>query len=314
MPTLTLAHSPDSDDLVMWWPLCGMTHEDGTPIEGPLGKPALDTRGFVFKPMPEDVEVLNRRAIETGDLDITAISAHTYPHIKDRYQITDCGGSFGEGYGPKVVARADDNRFIREIPVEALLMDDMTIAVPGRKTTAFLTLSLMLRAIDPSRTMRTIEMPFYEIIGAVQNGNTDAGLLIHEAQLTFENAGLRKLTDLGEWWGGTTSMPLPLGLNVIKRDLDTRFGAGTCAKLSKLLSDSVEYAITHEAESREFLRIRGEGRPEWNDDALVKQYLAMYVSPLTRSMGEKGRTALGQLLSKGHEAGLCPDPGSIDVI
>lgn len=314
MPTLTLAHSPDSDDLVMWWPLCGMTHEDGTPIEGPLGKPALDTRGFVFEPMPEDVEVLNRRAIETGDLDITAISAHTYPHIKDRYQITDCGGSFGESYGPRVVARADDERFIRELPVESLLMDDMTIAVPGRKTTAFLTLSLMLRAIDPSRTMRAVEMPFAEIIGAVQGGKADAGLLIHEAQLTFEEAGLRKLADLGEWWNSTTQMPLPLGLNVIRRDLDDRYGSGTCAKLAGLLSESVEYAITHEAESREFLRIRGEGRPEWNDDALVKKYLAMYVSPLTRSMGEKGRTALGQLLGKGHEAGLCPDPGSIDVI
>lgn len=314
MPTLTLAHSPDSDDLVMWWPLCGMTHEDGTPIEGALGKPALDTRGFVFEPMPEDVEVLNRRAIETGDLDITAISAHTYPHIKDRYQITDCGGSFGESYGPRVVARVDDERFIRELPVEALLMDDITIAVPGRKTTAFLTLSLMLRAIEPARTMRAVEMPFAEIIGAVQGGKADAGLLIHEAQLTFEDAGLRKLADLGEWWNSTTQMPLPLGLNVIRRDLDARYGAGTCAKLAGLLSESVEYAIAHEAESREFLRIRGEGRPEWSDDALVKQYLAMYVSPLTRSMGEKGRTALGQLLSKGHEAGLCPDPGSIDVI
>lgn len=314
MPTLTLAHSPDSDDLVMWWPLCGMTHEDATPIEGPLGKPALNTQGFTFKPLPEDVEALNKRAIESADLDITAISAHTYPHIKHNYQITDCGGSFGESYGPKVVARADDNRFIREIPVEALLDDNITIAVPGRKTTAFLTLSLMLRAIDPARTMRTIEMPFFEIIGAVQEGKADAGLLIHEAQLTFEDAGLRKLADLGEWWGSTTHMPLPLGLNVIKRDLDERFGAGTCAKLSKLLSESVEYAITHEAESREFLRIRGEGRPEWNDDALVRKYLSMYVSPLTRSMGDKGRAALKHLLTEGHKAGLCPDPGPIDIL
>ena len=109
-------------------------------------------------------------------------------------------------------------------------------------------------------------------------------------------------------------MPLPLGLNVIRRDLDTRFGEGTCERLSKLLSESVEYAITHEAESREFLRIRGEGRPEWNDDALVKKYLAMYVSPLTRSMGDKGRSALHHLLTEGHKAGLCPDPGTIDVI
>jgi len=289
-----------------------MTHEDGTPIAGPLGKPALSTQGFTFKPLPEDVEALNRRAIEKADLDITAISAHTYPHIKDRYQITDCGGSFGESYGPKVVARADNERF--KPGIGALLDGKITIAVPGRKTTAFLTLSLMLRAIDPARKMHTVEMPFYEIIGAVQEGKADAGLLIHEAQLTFEDAGLRKLADLGEWWGSSSHMPLPLGLNVIKRDLDTRFGVGTCAKLSKLLSDSVEYAITHEAESREFLRIRGEGRPEWNDDALVKKYLSMYVSPLTRSMGDKGRSALKHLLTEGHKAGLCPDPGQIDVI
>lgn len=314
MPTLTLAHSPDSDDLVMWWPLCGMTHEDGSPIDGPLGKPSIDTQGFTFTPMGEDVEALNRRTIEHADLDVTAISAHTYPHIKHNYQITDCGGSFGEHYGPKVVARADDERFIREIPVEALLNDGITIAVPGRKTTAFLTLSLMLRAIDPARTMRAIEMPFAEIIGAVQSGAADAGLLIHEAQLTFEDASLRMLADLGQWWGSTTNLPLPLGLNVIKRDLDTRFGQGTCATLSKLLSQSVEYALAHEHESRDFLRLRSEGRPEWHDDALVTKYLSMYVSPLTRSMGQQGRAALKRLLSEGFRAGLCPDPGEIDVI
>lgn len=314
MPELTLAHSPDSDDLVMWWPICGMTNENGSPIDGPLGKPAIDTGGFTFTPIAEDVEVLNKRAIERADLDITAISAHTYPHIKDRYQITDCGGSFGEGYGPKVVVRADDERFIRETPVEALLGEDVTVAVPGTHTSAFLTLSLMLRELDDSRTMRVQEMPFHEIIERVQSGKADAGLLIHEAQLTFEDAGLRRIADVGEWWGSARNLPLPLGLNVIKRDLDKRFGEGSAARISDILSASVVYAVEHEAESREFLRRRAGDRPEWHDDELVKKYLSMYVSPLTRSMGQKGRDALERLLGEGSRAGLCPDSGAIDVI
>lgn len=312
MPELTLAHSPDSDDLVMWWPLCGMTHADGTPVSGDAGRPAIETGGFTFRPMAEDVEALNRRAIERGDLDITAVSAHTYPHIRDRYRITDCGGSFGEGYGPKVVCRAGDARFAGG--ARALLDEGMTIAVPGRRTTAFLTLSLLLREIDPSRQVRSVEMPFHEVIGAVQRGEADAGLLIHEAQLTFGEAGLMKLADLGEWWQGFAGGPLPLGLNVIRRDLDERYGAGTCGRLSGLLSASVEYAVAHEAESRAFLRLRGEGRPEWNDEALVKKYLSMYVSPLTRSMGERGRAALARLLGEGFRAGLSPDPGALDVV
>lgn len=312
MHELTLAHSPDSDDLVMWWPICGMTYEDGSPVEGELGKPAIDTGGFVFRPMGEDVEVLNRRAIEAGDLDITAISAHTYPHIKDQYQITDCGGSFGEGYGPKVVVRQGDDRF--DSGAAGLLGDGIRVAVPGTKTTAFLTLSILLREIDPAKKMDVVVMPFHEIIAAVQRGDVDAGLLIHEAQLTFEEAGLHKIVDLGEWWGEARGGALPLGLNVIKRDLDDRFGAGACAKVAKILSESVEYAVAHEAESREFLKLRGGDRPEWSDDALVKKYLSMYVSGLTRSMGDAGASALGRLLGEGAEAGLCPAPGEIDVI
>lgn len=312
MPELTLAHSPDSDDLVMWWPLCGMTDVDGTPISGNLGRPSIDTGGFTFRPMAEDVEALNRRAVERGDLDITAISAHTYPHIRGKYQITDCGGSFGEGYGPKVVCRSGDQRFGRG--AGALLDEGMTIAVPGKRTTAFLTLSLMLRKIDPWRSVRAVEMPFHGVIGAVQRGETDAGLLIHEAQLTFADEGLVKLADLGEWWQGYAGEPLPLGLNVIRRDLDERFGMGTCGRVSGLLNASVAYAVAHEEQSRAFLRLRGEGRPEWNDEALVKKYLSMYVSPLTRSMGERGRAALERLLGEGFRAGLSPDPGELDVI
>ncbi|MEL7483137.1 MAG: MqnA/MqnD/SBP family protein [Planctomycetota bacterium] len=314
MPELTLAHSPDSDDLVMWWPICGMTDEAGKPIAGALGEPAIDTGDLTFKPMAEDVEKLNQRAHEVGDLDITAISAHTYPHVKDIYRITACGGSFGEGYGPKVVCRADDARFDEgEAPLAKLLEIGHSIAVPGRMTTAFLTLSILLRGIDADKKMTPVPMLFSDIIGAVQREEVAAGLLIHEAQLTFEEVGLKKLVDLGDWWGRERGGPLPLGLNVIRRDLDDRVEGG-CKRVAKLLSASVEHAVTHIDRSKEFLRMRGGDRPEWSDDALVEKYLSMYVSGLTRDMGEAGVAALTKLLTEGAEAGLCPEPGAIDVV
>ncbi|MEM8757284.1 MAG: MqnA/MqnD/SBP family protein [Planctomycetota bacterium] len=312
--TLSLAHSPDSDDLVMWWPLCGMTDADGNPVPGSDGEPAIDTGGIVFTPMAEDVEALNRRAHEAGDLDITAISAHTYPHVKETYRITRCGGSFGEGYGPKVVVRKDDPRFADgEASIGKLLEIGHSIAVPGRMTTAFLVLSILLREMDAEKRMTPVPMPFFEVIGAVQREEVAAGLLIHEAQLTFEDEGLLKLVDLGQWWESNRGGPLPLGLNVIKRDLDDRVEGG-CERVSRLLSASVEHALKHIDKSKAFLRMRGGDRPEWNDDALVEKYLGMYVSGLTRDMGEAGAAALTKLLEEGAAAGLCPEPGVIDVV
>jgi 1,4-dihydroxy-6-naphthoate synthase len=314
MIEITLAHSPDSDDLVMWWPLCGMTDNAGGPFPGAMGRPVIDAGGLVFRPIAEDVETLNRRAHERGDLDITAISAHTYPYVKDHYRITRCGGSFGEGYGPKVVVRADDRRFDAGEPALARLLEPgHSIAVPGRKTTAFLVLTMLLREINPSRRMTAVPMPFGEIIGAVRREEVAAGLLIHEAQLTHESFGLRRLVDLGAWWQATRAGPLPLGLNVIRRDLDGRVEGG-CERVASLLAASVAYAVAHPSESREFLRLRGKDRPEWSDDALVARYLSMYVSDLTRDMGEHGRTAIERLLRAGADAGLCPEPGEIDVL
>ena len=311
---LTLAHSPDSDDLVMWWPLCGMTDATGKPVPGELGRPAIDTGGIVFTPIAEDVEKLNRRAHESGDLDITAISAHTYPHVKDTYRVTRCGGSFGEGYGPKVVVRADDPRFAEgERSIARLLEIGHSIAVPGRMTTAYLTLSILLRGIDPERAMTPVPMLFSEVIGAVLREEVAAGLLIHEAQLTFDQVGLKKLVDLGAWWGTNRGGPLPLGLNVIRRDLDDRVDGG-CERIASLLSASVEHAVNNLEMSKEFLRMRGGDRPEWNDDALVERYLSMYVSKLTRDMGDTGLAALTKLLNEGAEAGLCPEPGVIDAV
>ena len=296
MPELTLAHSPDADDMVMWWPLLGES-------------PAIDTGGFVFRSNPEDVERLNRLAItDAAPYDITAISAHAYPHCRSRYAVTACGGSFGEGYGPKLVMRGDSPLAGASVEHLAGRAMGLTVAVPGVHTTAFLTLSLAIGRFGHR------ELPFQEIIGAVSRGEVDAGLVIHEAQLTFGDAGLVAALDLGAWWHKTRGLPLPLGLNVVRRDLDERFGEGTMGRVSGVLSASVRHAVEHPHESREFLRARADDRPEWNDDALLERYLSMYVSGLTLDMGEPGREALRALLAEAHEKGLCPDPGPIDVV
>jgi len=305
---LTLAHSPDSDDLVMWWPLVGISG----PGKVPTG-PAIDTGGFTFSLEARDVEELNK--IVTGGAttyDITAISAGAYPRVKDTYRITACGASFGEGYGPRVVVRQDsplrDRGDIR----------GKRVAVPGVHTSALLTLTLLMGGRDTDghveRGFEIEEMLFSQIPNAVAAGRVDAGLLIHEAQLTFEGSGLRLLADLGQWWGDEVGGPLPLGLNVVRRGLDHEHGAGTVERLARVLSRSVCHAIEHKADSRRYLKLNRGDRAEWDDDALLDKYLEMYVSPMTLDMGEKGVRAISELLTRGCRAGLCPDPGDIDAV
>lgn len=313
MVELSLAHSPDSDDMVMWWPLTGIQGPSGVAVDGPEGRPAIDTGQFTFRTVADDVQRLNRRAIDIGDFDITAVSAHTYPHIRSRYAITSCGASMGEGYGPKLVVRNASYAttlpdLLRDLPENDGAVAGGAIAIPGRQTTAYLTLRLLAGRPFPIR-----EMLFSEIPGAVSRGEVVAGLLIHEAQLSFASLGLRPLVDVGEAWFGRTGLPLPLGLNVIRRDLDSRFGQGTVARVAQLLSASVRFAVAHPVASRRMLLLHSGDRPEWRDDELVRRYLAMYVSPLTMDMGERGRTALATLLGEGFRAGLCPDPGEIDL-
>lgn len=303
---ITLAHSPDADDMVMWWPLTGMRRPDGSPEPGNLGKPAIDTGGLEFRTIADDVQRLNRRAIEVADYDVTAVSAHAYPYIADRYAITACGSSFGEGYGPKVVVRADaDAADLSALPVS----DSQPLAIPGRHTTAFLTLRIL-----SGWDMPVHEMLFSQIPEAVVSGECGAGLLIHEAQLTFADMGLKPIADLGALWKERTGLALPLGLNVIRRDLDARHGAGTIGKVVRLLDASIRYAVERADLSQHFLLLHAAKRPEWRDPDLVKKYLSMYVSGMTLDMGQAGREALVRLLGEGHRLGLCPDPGSIDVL
>ncbi len=321
--TLRLAHSPDSDDMVMWWPLVGL---DGA-------GPVIDTGRFRFELVARDVEELNKLAVDQsrgrehavsdspespgahargsdeGDgYDITAISCAAYPAIADRWAITRCGGSFGEGYGPRIVVREDS---------DLRTPDDLRnkrVIVPGVNTSAFLAMSVMLGSTADARGFEVIEMLFSEIPGAIARGEADAGVLIHEAQLTFAEMGLRELANLGAWWATTTDLPLPLGLNVVRRDLDDRFGVGSVETVSRILDASVRHAVSNPADSRAHLRANKGDRIEWDDDALLDEYLRMYVSGLTIDMGDRGRTAIAELLGRGARAGLCTPVGEIDVV
>jgi len=231
--------------------------------------------------------------------DVTAISAHAYARCAGMYRMTSCGGSFGEGYGPKVVVRARAG----DRSLDALR--GKHVAVPGVNTTAFLVLSLMLGA----RTFDAIEMPFAEIPGAVANGEVAAGVLIHEAQLLLEQYDLTPLADLGAWWDEHAATPLPLGLNVVRRDLEERLGPGACERVTRVLARSIRHCREHAGESRAFLRARAGERGEWADDGLVERYLAMYVSDLTVEMGERGRGGGVAAAGGGGGGGAVPRSG-----
>lgn len=314
-PTLTLAHSPDPDDAFMWWPLTGMVSPSGEPLSGQRGRPALDTGGITFRAVPADIETLNRRAAGAADLDITALSARAYADAAARYVVTSCGASFGDGYGPKVVAKRES-----KLRCDGCLRGQRpTIAVPGMRTTAYLVLSLMLGR-DAARAAeaegRIVEMPFDQIIGAVSTGKADAGLIIHEGQLTYTDAGLRLIVDVGAWWKEETGLPLPLGLNAVRRDLDERFGAGTLRRVAGLLSESVKYAMAHRPQSIDYamtFAMANKGGGAISRER-VEKFVDMYVNRWTVDMGEQGREAVRRLLAAGAAAGLCPAVGNVETV
>lgn len=308
---ITLAHSPDADDAFMWWPLTGKVDaraRDDRGVAPALTAPVLDTGRFRFLAVPADIEALNRRAVAQADLDITAMSMHTYPHAKGAYALTACGGSMGDGYGPKVVCRRADLPADPDAAGERLRTGDWSIAIPGARTTAFLTLSLMLGA---GARVRPIEMPFDRIIPAVAAGEADAGLVIHDGQLTFADAGLALIADLGRWWKGHTGgLPLPLGANAVRRDLDSRYSPGAIPEVVTLLERSIAHALAHREESLAYaLAFAPDARPDQ-----VDTFVEMYVNDLTIDAGERGQAAIQRLLTEGARAGLCPDPGTIALI
>ncbi|CAG0958932.1 1,4-dihydroxy-6-naphthoate synthase [Phycisphaerales bacterium] len=319
--SLTLAHSGDPDDAFMWWPITGKVnpavtaHGPGFSAFSVSAHRAIATGRFLFIPIPGDIAEFNRLAAGVAPYDITALSVRAYADVSDRYVITACGSSFGEGYGPKVVTRVNSS-----VRCEGCLArPDVRIAVPGLRTSAFLTLGLMLGADVARRPGKYVELPFDRIIPAVVKGEVDAGLVIHEGQVMFGEAGLREVVDLGAWWQETRGVPLPLGINAVKRDLDARFGSGTVAAVSRLLRASLDHALTNRDESVEYtmpyarLNAKNAGLPEPSRE-IVEKYLDMYVTPLTVDMGEVGRRAISRLFEDGAAAGLCPRVERLDVV
>lgn len=302
MPVLTLAHSPDPDDVFMWWPITGMIDpRDHARVVRP---PAIETGDLRFTALPADIDVLNRRAVQVGDLDITALSMNAYAHVAARYQLTSMGASMGDGYGPKVVAKLGAST--RDL--DALRDPGSLIAVPGTRTTAFLLLSMMLGA----GSFRYVEMAFDQILPAVAEGRAGvtAGLLIHQSQLTFADLGLVQLADTGAWWRAHTGLPLPLGGNAVRRDLDQRHAPGTTARVVRLLDRSVRYALAHRDES---VRYCMGFAPEISREQ-AERYIEMYVSDLTLDAGAAGEAAITRLLGEGVRLGICPDPGPVRLL
>jgi 1,4-dihydroxy-6-naphthoate synthase len=272
---IRLGHSPDPDDAFMFWALT---------------TDLVDQRGFEFEQVLQDIQTLNAWALE-GRLDVTAISLASYPLVQDTYALLPHGASIGSGYGPVVVARE---------PLELDDLDGYEIAVPGAMTTAFLTLRLVLG------DFRYREVPFERIPEEVASGAADVGLLIHEGQLTFEDHGLHRVLDLGEWWLLETGLPLPLGVNVARRAL----GESRLHDLSVVLREAIQCGLDHRAEALDYALDFGRGI----DAAVADRFVSMYVNELTQDYGDEGRKAVQELLSRGEAMGAWPAPVRLDFI
>jgi 1,4-dihydroxy-6-naphthoate synthase len=277
---IRIGHSPDPDDAFMFYALA----EELIPMDG-----------FRVEHVLRDIETLNRWALE-GRLEVTAISVHAYAHLADRYRLLPHGASMGERYGPMVVVREDST-------VEPSDLTRVRVAVPGTWTSAFLELQLAAGRIDDP-----LIVPFDEILDVVEAGTADAGLVIHEGQLTYRTQGLRSILDLGEWWDGLTGgLPLPLGANAVRRDVGDD---EVMARLSRLLRNSIAYALEHRQPALAHAERFGRGL----DRELADRFVGMYVNDRTLDYGEDGRAAVVELLRRGHEAGLVPGPVPVDWI
>lgn len=249
-----------------------------------LAADKIDTQGLTFKHVIQDIETLNRRAMN-AELDVTAVSIHAYAYLLDQYALLTSGASMGDDYGPLVISRK---------PMSIDELRRATIAVPGLMTTAYLTLRLCLGDVN------TVVVPFDQIMDAVERGDVDAGLLIHEGQLTYEARGFNKVIDLGEWWMSETNLPLPLGGNAIRKSL----GPELIAKVSDLLRESIEYGLENREVAVRHSMKYGRGMAE----SLTDKFVGMYVNDYTVDYGEKGREAVKLLLHRAHEAGIIPRP------
>ena len=272
---IRLGHSPDPDDAFMFWALAAG---------------AIDTRGFEFEHVLQDIQTLSEWALE-GKLETTAMSLASYPLVQDLYAILPHGASMGNGYGPVVVGpRALTTEELRETE----------IVVPGEMTTAFLTLRLFLG------DFRFRSLPFDEILPEVQSGRAEVGLLIHEGQLTYSSLGLEKSVDLGEWWLLETGLPLPLGINVARRDL----GDEVLHNLSEVLRESIRAGLENREEAMRYAMRFGRGL----DEGLADRFVGMYVNELTENYGDEGRKAVEELLGRAEAIGFYDRPVELSFI
>lgn len=253
-----------------------------------LATDAIDTGDLHFRHIIEDIETLNHRAMN-AELDITAISIHTYAYVLKDYALLTSGASMGDNYGPLVIAKT---------PLTVDEIKTKVIAIPGEKTTAALVLQLALGDV------KTTIIPFDKIMDAVASGEVEAGLLIHEGQLTYEARGFHKVIDLGEWWMQETNLPLPLGGNAIKKSL----GEATIQRISQLLRESIEYGLAHRQVAVRHSMKYGRGMEE----SLTDQFVGMYVNDYTIDYGDKGREAVRLLLQRAHQAGIIPAPVQLE--
>lgn len=272
-----VGHSPDPDDAFMFH---GLASE------------AVESDEFQIEQVLQDIETLNQRALR-GELEVSAVSIHAYAHMTDRYAMMPCGASMGDGYGPCVVSRE---------PLQADDLESATIAIPGELTSAWLALRLFLGS-EPKHVV----VPFDKILDEVAAGRADAGLIIHEGQLTYANQGLHLVVDLGEWWKTTTEgLPLPLGGNVVRKDL----GLDVMTRLTRILRASIDYGLDHRQEALEYALGFGRGL----DRDLTDRFVGMYVNDLTRDYGDRGRKAIDRFLAEGRSAGIVPDVGAIEFV
>lgn len=294
--TLDLAHSADADDVFMWWPITGMV--DPRSPDRVLVRPALDTAPFRFRSIPEDIQALNRHAQDAPQdrlYHISAISMACYPLVAHRYLIADCGSSFGDGYGPKLVVR--DDHPARSLSDLLAAPTPPLVAVPGVHTSAYMALCHLTGGRVRPRPVR-----FDLIAGDVQAGNAAAGVLIHEEQLTFDQHGLRLIADLGQLWTADTALPLPLGANAVRADLDALAGPGSLARVAQLLADSLDHALSHRQTSLDYAATFSPLKTR----AQLDRYIDLYVNRFTRALGPLGREAVARLLAAGAAAGLIP--------
>jgi 1,4-dihydroxy-6-naphthoate synthase len=273
---ITVGHSPDPDDAFMFYALA---HDK------------IDTGDLQFRHELQDIETLNRRAMR-GELEVSAVSIHAYAHLLDKYALLPSGCSMGDKYGPMVVARS---------PMAIGDLATAKIAIPGTMTTAFLALKLLL----PQGFAYEV-VPFDEILQAVADGKYDAGLIIHEGQLTFQNQGLHLIVDLGVWWHEKTGLPLPLGGNVVRRDL----GAETIQNISRLLKESIQYSLDHREDALSYALNYARDM----DRSLADQFVGMYVNDWTLDYGPRGRAAVARLLEEAHKAGIIPSAVQVDFV